>query len=679
MTTASPSGASPSGHTPRFAAAGRILLLGLTLLAYLRGVFLLDLKPLWWDESLSLQRVEQPLGDLLRGVLWINDRLSTIPTIDQHPFFYFLVQGAVVAGAGIEEFALRYASVLAATLFAPATWVLARWFVRRQLAPPATPWFALLLAATNPFLLWFGQEARPYALWATLTVLATYLLLRATETPQLHRPAAAGFVLVELMALATHYFAIFLLPFQVLVIGVWAWRGRRVWAMGAALLLLGAGGAIALYAAWLLIGQGGGGNFSEITLQLLIPDLVNAFSLGISVDYGVVWWIDLVFGGLALIGLAWGLANRSRAAAGGWLLPAFFGLALVLLLAVNAYRPLYMTARHLSQLLGGFLLAVAIGLAVIWGRQRVAAAAVTLFLLAAVGYSTLNYFTDERYAKDDYRRLGEYMAQRIMPGDLILYDEPPTKRIFEYYAPLESVYTAIDQGAELGVYGAPLLDRSVDDTIRWLEEQAPNYRRIWLLRSGNHIVQDPEGRMEQWMNEHFILMRDVTFFSQSSLHAKLYLPTLPVFEGAAPPIEHRVLAEFGDQIRLVGYADDPPQAASLPSQTRLYWEVTSKPDRRYRYIWRRLAQDAEGVLHERGSIEREPYEGDAATLYWDPDRIIMEYVEIPPLATAPGAGPEFYTLELYDAETLEKLPVTAIEGGEIGADGVTAIFPVEAP
>ncbi len=460
-----------------------------------------------------MQRVEQPLGDLLRGVLWISDRLSAIPTIDQHPFFYFLVQGAVMAGAGIEEFAVRYASVLAATLFAPAIWVLARWFVRRELAPPATPWFAVLLAATSPFLLWFGQEARPYALWATLTALSTYLLLRATEDPQrLNRPAAVGYLLVELMALATHYFAIFLLPFQVLVIGVWAWRGRRVWAMGAALLLLGAGGAIALYAAWLLIGQGGGGNFSEITLAILIPDLVNAFSLGLSVDYGVVWWIDLIFGGLALLGLAWGLLDRFTAlAAGGWLLPAFFVIALALLLAINAYRPLYMTARHLSQLLSGFVLAVAIGLAVIWMRQRIVAALLTLFLLAAVGYSTLNYFTDERYAKDDYRRLGEYMAVRMMPGDLILYNEPATKRIFEYYAPLERVYAAIDDGAALGVYGAPLLDRSVDDTIRWLEEQAPNYQRIWLLRSGNHIVQDPEGRMEQWMNEHFTLMRDVKF------------------------------------------------------------------------------------------------------------------------------------------------------------------------
>jgi len=659
---------------------GRVALLGLILLAYLRAVMWLDQQPLWWDESLSLQRVEQPLADLLRGVLWISDNLTRIPTIDQHPFFYFLLQGMVVTGAGSEEFAVRYASVLAATLFAPAGWVLARWFVRRELAPPATPWFAVLLAATSPFLLWFGQEARPYALWATLSALSTYLLLRATEDQRLNRPAAVGYLLVELMALATHYFAVFLLPFQVLVIVVWAWRSRRLWAVGAALVLLGVGALIGLYAAWLLIGQGGGGNFSEISLPILIPDLVNAFSLGLSVDYGVVWWIDLIFGGLALIGLGWGLLQRQRLAAGGWILPAFFVIALALLLAVNVYRPLYMTARHLSQLLSGFVLAVAIGLAVLWMRQRIVTLLLTLFLLGAVGYSTLNYFTDERYAKDDYPRLGAYMQERMMPGDLILYNEAPTKRIFEYYAPLDAVYAAMRGGAELAVFGAPLLDRSVDETIQWLEAQAPAYRRIWLLRSGNHVVQDPDGRMEQWMNEHFTLMRDVKFFSQSSLHVKLYLPTIPVFEQGTPDIQHPVLAEFGGLIRLVGYDADPPQAADLPSQTRLYWQVTSKPERRYRYIWRLLVQDAEGNYHPQAIVEREPYEGDAPTIYWDPGKTIMEYVEQPPLSpNAPVEGRRFYALELYDAETQEKLPVTAIEGGQLAADGVTALFPVDGP
>lgn len=36
--------------------------------------------------------------------------------------------------------------------------------------PPMTPLLAALLGAINPFLLWYGREARPYALWAVLAV-----------------------------------------------------------------------------------------------------------------------------------------------------------------------------------------------------------------------------------------------------------------------------------------------------------------------------------------------------------------------------------------------------------------------------------------------------------------------------------------------------------------------------
>ena len=78
----------------------RVLLPGLILLAYAHVVFQLDAKAFWWDESLSLQRAEQALPDIMRGVLWIRDGFSSLLTIDQHPFFSFLLQGALIRTAG---------------------------------------------------------------------------------------------------------------------------------------------------------------------------------------------------------------------------------------------------------------------------------------------------------------------------------------------------------------------------------------------------------------------------------------------------------------------------------------------------------------------------------------------------------------------------------------------------
>ncbi len=47
---------------------GRAWSAGLAVV-FARATILLDAKALWWDESLSLQRAEQALPDLLRGVL----------------------------------------------------------------------------------------------------------------------------------------------------------------------------------------------------------------------------------------------------------------------------------------------------------------------------------------------------------------------------------------------------------------------------------------------------------------------------------------------------------------------------------------------------------------------------------------------------------------------------------
>ncbi|MEZ4580500.1 MAG: glycosyltransferase family 39 protein [Caldilineaceae bacterium] len=113
---------------------------------------------------------------------------------------------------------LRFVSVMAATLLVPVTWTFTRLLARRQIVPAAGALWAALFAATSPFFLWYGQEARPYALWALLTLLSTYLLLRATEDAadapagNSRRGWSVGYVLVLLATLATHYYAVFMLP-----------------------------------------------------------------------------------------------------------------------------------------------------------------------------------------------------------------------------------------------------------------------------------------------------------------------------------------------------------------------------------------------------------------------------------------------------------------------------------
>jgi hypothetical protein len=82
--------------------------------------------------------------------------------------------------------------------------------------------------------------------------------------------------------------------------------------------------------------------------------------------------------------------------------------------------------------------------------------------------------------------------------------------------------------------------------------------------------------------------------------------------------------------------------------------------------------------------EREPYDGGIPTIYWEPGKTIVEYTELPPAAwpqpqTAEDAARYRLALQVYRADTLEKLPVTRADGLEgaldVAADGQTLLLP----
>jgi hypothetical protein len=301
-------------------------------------------------------------------------------------------------------------------------------------------------------------------------------------------------------------------------------------------------------------------------------------------------------------------------------------------------------------------------------------------LVLASGYSTYNYHTQERYAKDDYRRFGSYLATRIMPGDAVLFYPPSSWRIFEHYIPLAALditaQTAGESRAPVGVYGIPLLGRSLDESRAWLAALGEQYDRIWVLKSGTHPYFDPQWELEDWLADNLLRVRDAKFFSHSSLHAELYLPAIPVFTSLPDDVQHPTTAEFGNLVRLAGYSSEPPISDGLPSQLRLYWQVLEKPQRRYKYIVQLVEQGEDGSTQVLSAIEREPYEGDIPTLYWDPGKTILEYVEFPLPMTTPAVGStRYFTFQMYDAETLEKLPVTRAAGGAVQLDDTTVRLP----
>lgn len=669
----------PADKLPALQGWQRGFLLSTILLAFAHVSWQLDAKAMWWDESLSLQRAESGWGSLLRGLLVMSDGVSSVATTDQHPFLFFLVQGLLLRVAGISEFVLRFPSVAAATLLVAISWVVARNYARGAVLPAATPYCAALLAAINPFLLWYGQEARPYALWAALALLHYYLLLRLVQQAVPRARLWAGYVLVTLLHLSTHYYAIFVLPVHALAIFVLLLPRYRLRAVLIGAGILAVGVIIALRLATIVLGQGGGANFSPIGLPILLADLLNAFSMGLSVNIEDVRWLNWLFGLLVLIGLGTAIRTRPVMRRGGWLLPSLIAVPITAVIIMSQIQPGYMNARHLSLLVGFFILAAAGGMGVIWRYQRYVSVAVAAILVTGIAYSTYNYFTAIQYSKDDYRALGRYLEANLLPGDLLLLSPSFSWRIFDYYLPTDQIDHAAARGVTIATQNMPLLNDEWDATFAMLTDASRHYRRIWLARSGTHPFLDPEGRVKSWLVEHSAVhLKETKFHSSDSfLTLDLFLPTAPVAEGAVSTITHPLDVTFGEQIQLVGYDVAAPIGPTNALPITLYWQITAKTDLHYKYILRLSEVGSEPQDTRFAVTEREPYDGVIPTSVWDPGKTIIEYSELP-LKDLPFVAGQHYqlTLQLYRADTFEKLPVTTLDPTIITVDEQTILLPL---
>jgi hypothetical protein len=322
---------------------------------------------------------------------------------------------------------------------------------------------------------------------------------------------------------------------------------------------------------------------------------------------------------------------------------------------------------------GGFILLVAAGLGLIAQRGRLAtlgAGALALLLLAGMGYSTYNYFTLEEYENDDFTAVGDYLDRRLAPGDVVLVKSPFAWRVFTYYLNLEAIPAAKAAGAQMGQYGLPLLRR-----VPWEEQEAQiaqwakEYRRMWLVVSNTHPYMDVERRIETWMNKNLFNVDEIIYFSHSSLSSTLYLDKVPVYEGLPPQLTQPFTATFGNLIQVVGLEVGKPARDDLGLPINIYWQALAPIPDHYKYILTLEEVLPDGTNRVLALTEREPYEGKIPTIYWGEGQTIVEYSELPPTTwpnpqNAEEAARYRIYLQVYRADTLEKLPLTHNEGVE---------------
>jgi 4-amino-4-deoxy-L-arabinose transferase-like glycosyltransferase len=250
------------------------------------------------------------------------------------PFYFVLAWGwAKVFGAG--EAGLRSLSALAGTAMVPlAYFAAARLFSRRVGV------IAAALAALNPFLIWYSQEARAYAVYMTLAALSFLCFVAALRSREVRWLAC--WALVSALAMTAHFFAVFLVGPEALVLLLVQWHRRTAVAVGGVIAV-----GLALLPVAIVDRTHGTTWIGNSPLAERVGRTAGEFAVGPMARWfesGLVVFAAVAVLCLAAIGL--GLRDRQRRAA--LLALAIGGSAVAIPLGMAALGADYLNPRNLA-------------------------------------------------------------------------------------------------------------------------------------------------------------------------------------------------------------------------------------------------------------------------------------------------------------------------------------------
>lgn len=402
------------------------------------------LGPLWATRSgtaaaLGLLTLAS-LGLRLEGQrvwFWIDEglsagiaghRLSAIPGLlrqDGSPPLYYLLLHGWIRAFGDGEVALHAFSLVFALACVPAAW-----WAGASLFGRRTGWIAALLAATNPFLTYYGREARMYTLVAFEAIVAVAAFLHVYARGR--RRYLPLFVAALTLLLYTHNWGLFWVAGAGLaLVPCWVLRRRERRALVAD-AAVGFGLSAALFAPWL----------PTLAYQVRhtgapwsrVPELREAIS-----EVGAVLGDERVLVALLLVGgaglaraLGRDAADRSRQTVAVVALVTLFVTPLALSWITSQFTPNWAT-RYFAMIVGAALLLAAAGLARA-GRQGIAALVlILLFWTHPLGRLTGLREPPPLAQKSNVKAVAATFAPRLAPGDLVVVTHPEQVPVVRYY------------------------------------------------------------------------------------------------------------------------------------------------------------------------------------------------------------------------------------------------------
>jgi 4-amino-4-deoxy-L-arabinose transferase-like glycosyltransferase len=183
---------------------GAVALIGLVLrLLLVRGI--------WVDEAISIHQAHMSLSGMLHD----------LRTTDNHPPLYFLILWGTVRLLGSGDLAVHVPTIIAGTLLIPAVYI-----TGRELFDRRTGVLAAAFTAFAPLLIWYAQEARPYAFFMLFATLALWAQMRVIRDGRIRYWVAYGALTIALIY--THYFSLIPIAIQQVGFAAVIWhRSRR--------------------------------------------------------------------------------------------------------------------------------------------------------------------------------------------------------------------------------------------------------------------------------------------------------------------------------------------------------------------------------------------------------------------------------------------------------------------
>lgn len=557
---------------------------------------------------------------------------------------------------GASEFALRSLSAVLGVLL---VWLTYR--IAQQVFTHGVGVVAALIAAINPFQIYYSQEARMYLLLAVIGAAATWVLLRLLVDwstgnqgsgirDQGSRPWSfvirhLSLVILYASGLYTHYAFPFIIATHFVIVLTWIIVTRRSWRSLLSWIGVAAAAGV-LFLPWLptAFRQITTWPSSRVTLDAgsMLLDTFRLYVLGPTFPTAEAVTAILISGFFLLVGL-WNphgfderraeavevLPHSVRVGAIGlwWLIP------IALIFGFGLFKESYLKFLPIGS--AAFCILLARGLVTALGIARGALnmprelagqplaiwswTLVVVFLGTAIAIPTTqalnNYYFDAKYARDDYRGIAQAITAQQRAGDAVILDSANQWEVFtDHYPDRPNAYPL--------PRSRPLEHAAVEAE---LADLAQNYQRVFVLYWGDAEA-DPNKEIESWLDAH-------TYKAAEQWIGAVRFAAYAIPTQLSNQPQQLSKVRFGEHITLDGFT--LPTARLAPGdilQLDLFWRADAKLSERYKVFVHVL--DASGALS--AQTDREPGGGRNLTTDWNVNEAIVDRygVSIPSTAAS---------------------------------------------